>query len=259
MKIVVAHPDDEILFFSSQLDEASEVIICFSECKDEVVTAGRLLFIQKCDIKKFSFLQLREADCHDIRNWDKPLCTEFGLNVRNNIEKYTANYARLLSNLRLKLNKGDVVFTHNPWGDYGHEEHVQIFKVLFELREELDLKLYVSGYVSNRSHSLMEQSVHYLSATPVFAQTNKALATKLMQLYKDTRCWTWYEEFYWPECEVFYPVTEKYELQLNKMRTASMPLSYLTDRYDQKILIRLLGKFFTQNALIFMKSCFKRN
>lgn len=253
MKVVVAHPDDEILFFSSKLDDASEVIICFSECKDKIVSAGRRQFIAGCDIKKFTFLKIREADCHNIRNWDKPRHSEWGLKVRDNIEKYAENFSELLCQLRSKLGRGDVVFTHNPWGDYGHEEHVQVFKVLLQLREELDLQLYVSGYVSNRSHKLMEQNFHYLNATPVFAETNRALATELMQLYKNTNCWTWHNEFHWPDSEVFYPVIEKQDVNFNKSRTASMPLSYLTDRYDQKLLIRFLINFTPQQALTFIK------
>ena len=41
-KIIVAHPDDEaIFFFSSILKNASKVILCFTETQDSTVNIGR--------------------------------------------------------------------------------------------------------------------------------------------------------------------------------------------------------------------------
>jgi len=40
-KVVVAHPDDEIIFFSSVLKNSSQTIICFSSSEDKDITTGR--------------------------------------------------------------------------------------------------------------------------------------------------------------------------------------------------------------------------
>ena len=40
-KVVVAHPDDEVIFFSSVLKSSSKTIICFNESEDKIVNEGR--------------------------------------------------------------------------------------------------------------------------------------------------------------------------------------------------------------------------
>ena len=39
--VIVAHPDDEILFFSSLLAKARKVLICFGPSYDKVISSGR--------------------------------------------------------------------------------------------------------------------------------------------------------------------------------------------------------------------------
>ena len=39
--------------------------------------------------------------------------------------------------LSKSINYGETIFTHNPWGEYGHEEHIQVFRVIMALSKEL--------------------------------------------------------------------------------------------------------------------------
>ena len=61
-KIIVAHPDDEIIFFSSILKSASEIILCFSQTQDEFVSLGREKIKNKLPFKNFFFLDIKEAN-----------------------------------------------------------------------------------------------------------------------------------------------------------------------------------------------------
>ena len=59
--IVVAHPDDEVLFFSSLISDANKVYICFSKCEDQTVTLGRQKFEKICQQENFYFVNFQES------------------------------------------------------------------------------------------------------------------------------------------------------------------------------------------------------
>ena len=48
--------------------------------------------------------------------------------------------------LRARLGDCRNVITHNPWGEYGHEDHVQVFRAVTALQAELGFAVWVSGY-----------------------------------------------------------------------------------------------------------------
>ncbi len=52
---------------------------------------------------------------------------------------YKENYYKLKNHLKKKLMGYVNIFTHNPWGEYGSEEHIQVYKVVKELQEEIRL------------------------------------------------------------------------------------------------------------------------
>ena len=39
--IIVAHPDDEILFFSSLLKTVDKIVVCFGPSKNQTLSKGR--------------------------------------------------------------------------------------------------------------------------------------------------------------------------------------------------------------------------
>ncbi len=54
------------------------------------------------------------------------------------------NFHRLRDMLRPELEGLDAVVTHNPWGEYGHEEHIQVFRVISAQAEEMGFRVWVS-------------------------------------------------------------------------------------------------------------------
>jgi hypothetical protein len=88
----------------------------------------------------------------------------------------------------------DHVYTHNPWGEYGHEEHVQVCRAVRELKRRHRYRCWHSCYFSLKSERLMK---HYDTdgAVPCSASTrNCRLARELEQSYRALGCWTWYDE-----------------------------------------------------------------
>ncbi|MDH3379919.1 MAG: hypothetical protein OEQ39_23600, partial [Gammaproteobacteria bacterium] len=97
------------------------------------------------------------------------------------------------------------VFTHNPWGEYGHEEHVQVFRAVDSIREKLGFRLWFSNYFSNKSYGLMLRYIAAIDSGHISLKTRPALGMRLQAHYTRNGCWTWYPDYEWPETETFIP------------------------------------------------------
>ena len=98
-KIIVAHPDDEIIFFSSILKSASKIIFCFGPAQDKIVSSGREKIKKKLPLNNIFFLNLREANVFNEANWRDPKKNYMGLIVNKNQFQYQQNYLTLRSYL----------------------------------------------------------------------------------------------------------------------------------------------------------------
>jgi len=214
--IVTGHPDDEVLWFSSILDKVNETILCFSYCKSKPHWGiGRQKSLLEYPVKKISCLGIDESESFNDINWYKPLITRFGLKIFNkrrddrSDEIYKENYYKIKQYLENKLIGYHNVFTHNPWGEYGHEEHVQIYRVVKELQKEMKFNLWFSNYCSNKSYNLMLNYISGFNAEYVTLETNKILANTIKDVYKKNECWTWYADWEWFNEESF--MKDKYD------------------------------------------------
>ena len=148
------NPDDEVIFFSSVLKSSPKVIICFNESQDKIVNKGREKIKNQLPYTKPSFLNLKEANVFNSANWAFPKTDQKGLIVKK-VKQLIRKIFKLKLHLSKLINIGDIIYTHNPWGEYGHEEHVQVFKAIYDLKKIFKLKIYINGYVSNKSYNLM--------------------------------------------------------------------------------------------------------
>ena len=82
-KIIVAHPDDEVLFFSSILKRASQVIICFTDTEDSTINIGRQHLKKKIPLNNYLFLDLKESDVLNTGNWNNPIKFNGSLNPKS--------------------------------------------------------------------------------------------------------------------------------------------------------------------------------
>jgi len=205
--IIAAHPDDEILWFSSIFNMVDEIIFCYSDVKSNPQwTTGRKQSLSEYPMKNFSCLGLNESEVFSDENFHNPLITKYGLNIsKKNIStiKYIVNYYKLKNVLKIKIAGYQNVFTHNPWGEYGNEEHIQIYRVIKGLQEKKNFNIWFSNYCSNKSFLLMMRYISEFDSEYVTLKTNKKLSYNIRDLYKKNGCWTWYDDWKWFDEESF--------------------------------------------------------
>jgi hypothetical protein len=226
--IIMAHPDDEILWASSILAAAKKVVLCFTDSADAAVTRGRAALLKEFPLTSVVSLNLPESRCFLTTDWDHPIETEYGIQCGRDREGYARNFARLSAAIEQHVSAGDVVVTHNPWGEYGHEEHVQVYRAVASLRKTRDFRLVVTGYAGDRVLSFMQRNVSRLGSS-VALPTDKVLAQSLMRHYQKHDSWTWDDGYQWPDHELFYEI-QSVEAPLRRIEgtMVSLPVNMLS-------------------------------
>ena len=205
--LVAAHPDDEALWFSSIMDKVDDLLFCYTDCMSQPQWGiGRRAVLSSLPFKNVSSMDLCESEVFDKANWDNPVIDEFGIEVndyKNSGKIYRKNYSELKRTLRNRLENYGNVISHNPWGEYGNEEHVQLFNVMFQLQQEMHFDLWFSNYCSDKSLSLALRYITGFTSEYVTMKTNKPLAQHLQGLYQRHQCWTWLDNWEWFNEECF--------------------------------------------------------
>ncbi len=225
--IIMAHPDDEILWASSILAAAKKVILCYGDTADAAVSRGRAALLKDFPLQSVISLNIRESRSFLTTDWDRPVETPHGIQCGRDHEGYARNFDLLAAAIAAHVHDGDVVVTHNPWGEYGHEEHVQVYRAVSALKKKCDFRLFVTGYVSDRVLSFMEMNMPRLGAF-VALPTDKTLAETLKLHYQTHDSWTWDDGYQWPEQELFYEI-RSVDAALRPVRgtMASLPVNML--------------------------------
>ncbi|MDD9909273.1 MAG: hypothetical protein OXR62_06230 [Ahrensia sp.] len=226
--IVAAHPDDELLWFASILKQVDRVLLVFEDYwPDPAIGPARARALDDFPRDNVSSLRLPESATYGCADWANPQLTEFGIGLGAQVAKrdlkqnvlrlagksrapktgirarYEENFASIVAALRPQLNASMNVFTHNPWGEYGHEEHIQLFRALDHLRGEIGFTLWMSNYCTERSMPLamryFDNAQHEFIQLPV----DKDFGEQVVKCYRDAGCWTWSDDWVWFDTECF--------------------------------------------------------
>ena len=132
--VVVAHPDDETLFFSSVLDKDTKVI-----CVTDANADGR-----GAERKKEFANACTSFGVQDFEMWDFKDIYEKRLPIKELV-------------FRLEKSSFDQIYTHAPIGEYGHPHHQDVSRAVFEVYE--DKKIWVPAYNAypKRNEGLSEE------------------------------------------------------------------------------------------------------
>ena len=252
--LVVAHPDDEVLWFSSIINEVDKIIFVFFDTKNEEVFKGRKSIIQNKDLpysNKIVNLNIKEADVLNRSNWKMPIPREYG--IENSSSNYKKNYEEICNLLNKEILGFNKIYTHNPWGDYGHEEHVQVFKAILKIYNSSSQQIWVSCYFSDRSYRLMNFYRNIISDINHFKEIDHNFCKSIKDIYMKKMAWTWDENYKWPLNEFFYnlDLTKNILEKNNKPPTNWPPMNFIlmstifTSNYSKirSLLIQILQMF----------------
>lgn len=214
LAIVMAHPDDEVLWAGSMLRTAEKIVLVFGELTDgPQLTAGRREAMAAFPLPGLDWLEMVEAGSFDSASWRHPKETEYGLYLHKSLKlmwcfdpaRYRAQFCELQGRLRVSLAGMKNVIVHGPWGEYGHEDHVQVFRAVSGLAKEMGFKVWVPAYVAPKSEMLMRRNLRFFGRPTDAFPIDPALTDEIAQIYKRTGTWTWFDSYVWPESERFLP------------------------------------------------------
>ena len=136
-------------------------------------------------------------------------------------------YDAIKSKLLSLISKGQTIVTHNPWGEYGHEEHILVYKVVKDISSELNLNILVSGYVSNRSLYLMHNHIGEIGDKYFYKEPDHMMGAVLKQFYQNCNCWTMPDDYQWPPYEIFYEIVNYGNVGADPHVRATIPMNII--------------------------------
>lgn len=214
LAIVMAHPDDEVLWAGSALRAAEKIVLVYGElpCAPDL-TEGRKAAMAAFPLPTLDWLQMVESGVFDSASWPTPRETAYGvfphpaLRLLNSFDpdRYRRQFEEMRELLRSRLAGIRNVIAHGPWGEYGHEDHIQVFRVVASLAREMGFQLWVPGYVAPKALPLMVRNLRYLGRPTERLPIDPILADDIAQVYKRTKTWTWFDDYVWPATEQFFP------------------------------------------------------
>lgn len=163
MKIlVVAHPDDEILWFNPL--KFDKIIIAFLNRFDKPwMGDARLRVINKHPLKK----KIELVGLTESNYWRD----------KSKFSEYQNGYNKLIDYL-LKLKDVELIYTHNPWGEYNHADHILVHNAVRKVVKNVPI------YCFNG-----------ITPTIPYKTTLEAMDLeffrKVRALYQSERVWTW--------------------------------------------------------------------
>ena len=113
-----AHPDDEVIWFNP--DDYDKIVICFTD-RPDVPAFG--------DSRRQAMKELSYAD--KIINLD--LTESNYWRDKTKREDYLDNYQDVCEWLEENILVGDTITTHNPYGEYGHTDHILCWHACMEV------------------------------------------------------------------------------------------------------------------------------
>ena len=238
--LVVAHADDEILFFSSIIDRVDAVVICYmGNPRYPERRAARMRVLADYPLDHVETLDIATSAASRFVDWDAAAESAYGLAIpeASAAKAYRKTYEQVVDGLSEKLSAFQTVYTHNPWGEYGHADHVPVYRAVAALARDRDFRHLFSNYVAPKSIKL---ALPYLLETgyaeSISYRTNIALAHAVRDLYIREDCWTVPDNFSWPAFECFNAISRPEAGETQSASALLFPLNFIPWRHrtDQR-------------------------
>ncbi len=209
--LIVAHPGDEVLWFSSILDAVTCIVIVFVGAAHHPGRgdAQRAAIAEHRYRNKIVSLEIERHCLQDTSDWP-------GAEV-------SAALAAHLSEVRN-------IFTHNPWGEHGHDDHVQLSKVATQTAADVGASIWYDNYVSGESSHLMRQYFGAFAADYCTMDVDAAQAREIAASYMKNGAWTFEDDYAWFPSECF--VKGPLERHAEPAKGILFPVNYIRVPFD---------------------------
>src|SRR5919197_5557224 len=118
--LIVAHPDDEALWFSSIVGRVSRVVVCYEDCADlPHLGPARRAVAQAYPLSTPIWLRQPEPCVLGRVDWKHPVVTDYGLALNapevdpESDRRYQRAFETVRTEIDVALRGFDNVFTHN--------------------------------------------------------------------------------------------------------------------------------------------------
>ena len=142
--MIVAHPDDEILWGGAHLLEDNYLVVCVT-CGVVKERVNEFINVMHATNDKYIMLSYPDKTNGERDNWDT---------VYDDITKDIEDI--------LALKDWETIVTHNPEGEYGHQHHKMTSKITTDVVNDKS-KLYYFGHY----HSKKKISEYYNTMVPI--------------------------------------------------------------------------------------------
>lgn len=131
--MIVAHPDDEILWGGAHLLEDDYLVVCIT-CGTNQVRVNEFVRVMHRTKDKYIMLGYPDKTNGERDNWDT---------VRKDIIKDLTDI--------IELKDWELIVTHNPDGEYGHIHHKMSSAIVTQITDTSDNLYYFGRYHSKKS------------------------------------------------------------------------------------------------------------
>lgn len=199
--MILAHPDDEVIFGWPLLQNYSikkELIICSSDAfnpqrrwcahrKQPLIDLCTNLGLNlTCLDYNSDFYSYPNRNTKSPKNIFKRLIHK--KDTRTIISEFMKDVLKVI-----KSKEFDAIFTHNPWGEYGHMDHIIIHNLILHHYYNKKPILFTDTLINLDWMPLCKDLPRITSKFERIGSftNNENLYNDFMQYYKKTKTWTW--------------------------------------------------------------------
>jgi len=177
--LIIAHPDDEVIFGFGIIKQVKRIICCVSDSNSN---------FPKCSSWHRSWMYRQRA----LEEVGKLLGVEIiNLNYNSMFATMPKEEIIKLSNTINNLIKDEeIVFTHNSWGEYGHPDHILVHNIIKQTGKTILTSniMLDNNFTGFKKYQISDPENYQIVTNDI------ELYLKCKMIYTKYKCWTWGDE-----------------------------------------------------------------
>ena len=172
--MIVAHPDDEILWGGDELRRENYVVVCLTNGDN--------------DVRRKEFFSVMK------QSGDKGIILSFPDKVAGKRSDWKKEYTQIEKEVEqlMKSREWKKIVTHNPDGEYGHNHHKMTSRIVTDIAEEIGYRnLYYFNHYTKKDDLKKSDEQPYISEAGIkwkgemmkLYQSQSAVNEKLKHMY----------------------------------------------------------------------------